>query len=52
MSNGLRARIVDVNGIEILGITGSAQTLVLSLKQNDTQKELLSQCQRPGQNHS
>ena len=37
MSNGLRARIVDINGVEILRITGCAQTLVLGLKQNHAQ---------------
>jgi len=37
MSNVLRARIVDVYRIEILGITGGAQTLVLGLQQNNAQ---------------
>jgi hypothetical protein len=37
MSNGLRARIVDIHGIEIAGITGCAQTLVLRLKLNNAQ---------------
>jgi len=37
MSNVLRARIVDIYRIEIPGITGRAQTLVLGLKQNNAQ---------------
>lgn len=37
MSNMLRARIVDINRVEIAGITGCAQPLVLGLKQNNTQ---------------
>src|SRR5580765_8090324 len=37
MSNMLRARIVDINRIEIFGITDCAQTLVLGLQQNNAQ---------------
>jgi len=37
MSNRLRARIVDINGVKIPGITGCAQALVLGLQQNNTQ---------------
>ena len=37
MSNMLRARVVDINGIEILGIAGCAQSLVLGLQQNNAQ---------------
>ena len=37
MSNMLRARVVDINGIEILGIAGCAQALVLGLQQNHAQ---------------
>jgi hypothetical protein len=37
MSNGLRARIVDIHRIEIAGIAGCAQPLVLGLKQNHAQ---------------
>jgi hypothetical protein len=37
MSNGLRARIVDIYRIEIPGIAGCAQALVLGLKQNNAQ---------------
>ena len=37
MGDVLRAWIVDINGIEILGITGCAQTLVLGLQQNNAQ---------------
>src|SRR6476469_5732156 len=37
MSNGLRARIVDIHRIEIAGVAGCAQPLVLGLKQNDAQ---------------
>jgi hypothetical protein len=37
MSNGLRARIMDVYRIENLGITGGAQPLVLRLKLNNSQ---------------
>ena len=37
MSNVLRARVVDIDRVEIAGITGCAQPLVLRLKQNDAQ---------------
>ena len=37
MSNGLRARIVDIYRIEIPGITGCAQALVLRLQHNNAQ---------------
>ena len=37
MSNVLRARIVDIYRIEIPGITGCAQALVLGLQQNNAQ---------------
>ena len=37
MSNGLCAWIVDIHRIEIAGITGCAQPLVLGLKQNHAQ---------------
>lgn len=37
MSNVLRTRVVNINRIEILGITGCAQPLVLRLKQNNAQ---------------
>ena len=37
MCNVLRARIVDINRIEIPGITGGAQALVLGLQQNNPQ---------------
>ena len=37
MSNGLRARVVDIHRIEIARITGCAQTLVLRLKLNSSQ---------------
>ena len=37
MSNVLRARIVDINGVEIAGVTGCTQPLVLGLKQNNAQ---------------
>ena len=37
MSNRLRARIMNIYRIEILGITGGAKTLVLRLKLNNSQ---------------
>lgn len=37
MSNGLRARIVDIHRIEVFGITGCTQSLVLGLQQNNSQ---------------
>lgn len=37
MGNVLRARVVDINRIEIFGITGCAQPLVLGLQQNNAQ---------------
>ena len=37
MSNRLRTRIMNVNRVEIPGITGCAQTLVLGLQLNNTQ---------------
>src|SRR5215831_20977242 len=37
MSNGLRARIVDIHRIEIAGITGCSQPLVLGLQQDHAQ---------------
>jgi len=37
MSDRLRARVVDINRVEIAGITGCAQTLVLRLEQNNAQ---------------
>ena len=37
MSNVLRTGVVDINRIEILRITGGAQTLVLGLQQNNAQ---------------
>lgn len=37
MSNVLRARVMDINRVEIAEITGCAQPLVLRLKQNDAQ---------------
>jgi len=37
MSNVLRARIVDIDRVEIPGIAGCAQPLVLGLKQNNAQ---------------
>jgi hypothetical protein len=37
MSNRLRARVVNIHGVEIAGITGCAQPLVLRLKLNNTQ---------------
>jgi len=37
MSNMLRARVVDIYGIESFEVTGRAQTLVLGLQQNNAQ---------------
>lgn len=37
MGDRLRARIMDIYRVEILGITGGAQTLVLRLKLNNSQ---------------
>lgn len=37
MGDRLRARIMDIYRIEILGITGGAQPLVLRLKLNNSQ---------------
>ena len=37
MGNMLRARVVDINRIEIAGIAGRAQPLVLGLEQNNAQ---------------
>jgi len=37
MGNRLRARIVDIYRIEIFGVTGRAQALVLGLQQNNAQ---------------
>ena len=37
MGNRLRARIVNIHGIEIFGVTSRTQTLVLSLQLNNTQ---------------
>jgi hypothetical protein len=37
MRNMLRARVVDIDRIEIAGIAGRAQPLILGLKQNNAQ---------------
>lgn len=37
MSNVLRARIVDIHRIEVFGIAGRSQSLILGLEQNNAQ---------------
>src|SRR5437868_6525240 len=37
MSNVLCARVVDINRVEVAGITGCAQALILGLQQNNAQ---------------
>ena len=49
MSNRLRARIMDINRIEILGITGCAQALVLGLQLNYAQ-DVIDNIGRGGHN--
>jgi len=49
MSNGLRARIVDINRVKIAGVAGSAQPLILGLKQNNAQ-DIVNNIGRGGDN--
>jgi hypothetical protein len=49
MGNRLRARIVDIHRIEVAGVAGCAQPLVLGLKQNHAQN-IVNNVGRSGDN--